>query len=564
MGKIKILDADVYEKIAAGEVIERPLSVVKELVENSIDAGADEISVSLTDGGKAVIRVEDNGQGFDPDDIATAFRRHTTSKLVRLSDLDRISTLGFRGEALPSILEVSRVSLRTAGNSDGAGVSAEFREREMVRRQAVACNRGTRIEVKDLFYNFPVRKKFLKSDRTELNQVTAFLEQCCLANFHISFSLQHNGKPVFVYKKTASLRERIYQLFGKEFLESLQEISFEQEPFQVYGFASRISTGAGHKKHQYFFVNRRPVREKTLFAALNQTYGNYLEKSRSPVAILQFEVPSADIDVNIHPMKLEVKFRDSGRVFRFLKTAIDRSLGRGQPLAGPGPGFLAEGSLTGSSGTHSADRPDAGSGWMSQPGLFGHQTEPKMGFSVIGQFLDSYVLVEKEGELLIIDQHNAHERIHFDRIKRQYRDNKVESISPLFPLVVELSPSEKIALDAGKLELLESMGFEIRPLSGHAVDVKKFPRVLEEPLVRDVVTAIIHLREPGEMAPEDRVFSEIACRSAIKVNHRLYPEEMKQLVADLFQTSNPDFCPHRRPVITRISREEIEKRLKRK
>ena len=569
MGKIKILKADVYQKIAAGEVIERPLSVVKELVENSIDAGADDIAVSLTEGGKSAIRVEDNGQGFDPEDIETAFKRHSTSKLSELSDLDRISTLGFRGEALPSILEVSRVSLNSADNDDGAGVMAEFKNREMIRRQAIAWKRGTRIDVEGLFYNFPVRQKFLKSERTELNQVVAFLEQCCLASFHISFSLQHNGKNVFEYKKTASLRERIYQVFGKEFLEALQEIDFRQPPCILYGFGSSINTGTGHKKHQYFFINRRPVREKTLFAALNQTYGPYLEKSRSPVAILHLDVPPQDIDVNIHPMKLEVKFRDSGRVFTFVKTAIELSLGGKGPFTprGPGQHFPAGIDRSGKNGIFASGRPDAGtadSGWIAQPGLFDRQQASEAGFSILGQFLDSYILVEKDGELLIVDQHNAHERIHFDRIKNQYQNQQVASISPLFPLVLELTPSEKTALDRDKLELLDHLGFELRPLSGNAFDVKKFPRILEERLVRDTVLAIIHLRQEEDMNLEDRVFSEIACKSAIKVNRRLYPEEMERVVSDLFQTSNPEFCPHRRPIIIRISREEIEKRLKRK
>jgi DNA mismatch repair protein MutL len=568
MGKIKILDANVYEKIAAGEVIERPLSVVKELVENSIDAGADDISVFLTDGGKRAIRVEDNGQGFDPDDIETAFKRHSTSKLTELSDLDRISTLGFRGEALPSVLEVSRVSLESANNDDGAGVMAEFRDRQMVAVRAIACNRGTRIEVEDLFYNFPVRKKFLKSDRTELNQITAFVQQCCLANFHISFSLDHNGKTVFRYKKTASLRERIYQVFGKEFLDGLQEISYGQPPVSITGFASRTNAGAAHKRHQYFFVNHRPVREKTLFAALNQSYGNYLEKSRSPVAILLIEVPPGEIDVNVHPMKLEVKFKDSGQIFKFMKIAIDLSLGGGKPFAAMRDDRGQPGGFSRTEpGTAADGRPETGiseSGWISQPGLFDRHPGPEASYSIIGQFQDSYILVEKDGELLVIDQHNAHERIHFDRIKGQYRERKVVSITPLFPLVIELTPSEKIALDNDRLDLLERMGFELRALSGNAYDVKKFPRILEERLVRDVVLAILHLEEGEDIQLEDRVFSEIACKSSIKVNHRLYPEEMRQIVGDLFRTSNPNFCPHRRPIITRITREEIEKKLKRK
>ena len=278
--RVKILKTDVYQKIAAGEIIERPLSVVKELVENSIDSGADDIAIRLVGGGIVRISVEDAGRGFDPLDIEIAFQRHTTSKLTELEDLDRLRTLGLRGEALPSILEVSRVELKSANNRQGRGIAAVFEKGKMISRQEIGFNQGTLIEVRDLFYNFPVRKKFLKSERTELNRITAFLEQCCLANYDISFSLENNAKSIFAYEKTSKLKDRIYQVFGKDFLDSLQEIRLEESLFGLSGFASRLNTGAATKKRQYFFVNQRPVREKTLISSLNRSYQKYLEKSQ--------------------------------------------------------------------------------------------------------------------------------------------------------------------------------------------------------------------------------------------------------------------------------------------
>jgi len=325
MGKIKELEAEVFRKIAAGEVVERPFSVVKELVENSIDAGADEIRVEIREGGKSLIKVSDNGEGFEPDDVETAFKRHSTSKITQLSDFNELDTLGFRGEALPSILEVSKITLKSACNNEGKGISCRLENNQITEKEEIAFNKGTTIEVRELFYNFPVRRKFLKSERTELNQIVSFLEQTALTNFHISFSLSNNDKTVFMYNKTPALKDRIYQVFGKEFLDTLQEVDFENNQYQVTGFISKLNTGVSVKKYQYFFVNKRPIREKTLFASLNNTFRDYLEKSRSPIAILALKIPPSEIDVNIHPMKLEIKFENSSAIYQLLRWAIESS-----------------------------------------------------------------------------------------------------------------------------------------------------------------------------------------------------------------------------------------------
>lgn len=568
MGKIKLLKSNVYKKIAAGEVIERPHSVVKELVENAIDAGADDIAVQLMMGGKAKIVVEDNGEGFDPSDVETAFQRHSTSKITELNDLDNLLTLGFRGEALPSIGEVSRVRLSSSSTHSGMGVRVVLEQGKTVEKEEIAFRKGTRIEVKDLFYNFPVRRKFLKSDRTELNRIVSFMEQIALAHHDISFSLSHNGRSLFDHKGSASLRERVYQIYGKGFLDGLQELHFSQDPHSLNGFVSRLNTGVGHKRNQYFFVNRRPVREKTLIASLNQTCQRFLEKSRHPVAIMMLDIPPSEIDVNIHPMKLEIKFKDTGRIYQLVKRAITLSLtGSAGPLSGIGPS--PDGTFTGPdrSGRGVSEKGVARQQWAVEqdpsrelfPGDFAGDD-----FTLIGQYRRSYILIEKDDALLIVDQHNAHERINFDKFKDQFLRNRVVSISPLFPLVLELSPSEKVRLDADHMDLLRKLGFELRPLSGNAFDVKKFPQILEERSVKEVIRSLL---VPGpEAAPDfsDRVLAEVACKSAIKVNHTLHPEEMRTIVRDLFNTSNPHFCPHKRPIIIRFSLEEIEKKMKRK
>ena len=557
MGKIKPLDAEVYRKIAAGEVVERPLSVVKELVENALDAGATEIAVILEAGGKRRIRVEDDGEGFAPEDIEPAFQRHSTSKLARLEDLDRLHTLGFRGEALPSILEVARVSLETADGEGGSGLRVVFEDGRVSAREEIACPRGARIEVRDLFHNFPVRRKFLKSDRTELGRVQDFLEQMALAHFAVSFSLTHNGRELFRFERTDSLRDRVYQVLGREQLDRLQEIDHAPAPCRVSGLISRLNTGVPSKKYQYFFVNGRLVREKTLFAALNRTFEAFLEKHHAPVAVLMVDVPAEDVDVNIHPMKLEIRFRDSGAVFHLVREAIVAAFSGTRDGTGVAP-----------------DLPAAPAGAVQRDGFFAPSTEGRAralfaeetageDFRLIGQYRDSYILVEREGSLLVIDQHNAHERVNFDRLKRAYRENGVDAISPLFPVVIDLPALERSRLDETRLSLLAGLGFEITPLSGGAVDVKKFPRILDERQLGDVILALLALKKEGEDL-EDRVLAEVACKGAVKVNHRLHPEEMRQIVRDLFACENPHFCPHRRPIIVDIGLEEIEKRLKRR
>ncbi len=607
MAKVKTLREDVYKKIAAGEVVERPLSVVKELVENSIDANADDIKIEIVDGGKQLIKVIDNGSGFDPEDIVPAFSNHSTSKISELSDFDTLTTLGFRGEALPSILEVSRIEIKSANNNEGRGVFYVFENGQPVRKDEIAFNQGTSIVVKDLFYNFPVRKKFLKTERTELSQIIAFLEPVCLVHYDKSFELVHNNKTVFVYKKAAGLKDRLYQVLGKDLLDSLQEVNYRENNYRIGGFISRLNTGLSVKKHQYFFVNRRPIREKTLVAALNNTFQRFLEKSRSPAAILMLTVPPHEVDVNIHPMKLEIKFENAGAIYQAVKNAIESTFGVADEFRGdrdfPGSSPFPYGAPSGfnrpyrgpsggpGGGGGGGDYPrqewqfpgtnrgsgSAAAGFQAQepqPQSDFNQTQMFAGsfldeesFSIIGQYRNSYILVEKNQALLLIDQHNAQERINFDQLKKEYQEDKITSISPLFPLVMELSPSEASQLDSAKLELMEKIGFRLEPLGGNTYDIKTFPQVLGEKNIKDAVRTIIHMgvdSKEDEAGFEDQVLAEVACKSAIKVNHRLHPDQMKTIVTNLFNTSNPYFCPHQRPIIVEFTLEQIEKLLKRK
>ena len=556
MSKIRLLREEVYRKIAAGEVIERPVSVVKELVENALDAGADEIKISVVGGGKDLIRVEDTGQGFAPDDIETAFQRHATSKLTELADLDSLLTLGFRGEALASMNEVADIELRTSNNYEGNGVFCQFENGRRVLRKEAVSTRGTSIAVGNLFRNFPVRRKFLKGDPHELKLIATFLEQTTLAHFSVAFELQNNGKTVFTYAKTSRLDERIYQVFGGDFLDGLQAVDFSDGDYRLHGFVSRVHRGVSQKNRQFFFVNFRPVREKTLIAALNRTFEPYLEKGKNPAAVLLLEVSSADIDVNVHPMKLEIRFRDGSRVYTLVKSAIEGALS----LSETGSGLFVPAA---------EERGAADSRWVASDSAFLQNsllpTEPgdRDPFQILGQYMNSYIVMEKKGDLLIVDQHNARERVLFDRLKTGVLAERAPSAQTLFPVILDLSPSEKEDLSGEKIEWLHRAGFEIRFLGGPAVEILSFPTAIDERNVREAFLAVVHLHG-DENRLEERRLAEIACKSAIKVNHRLTVGEMQSIVRDLLASSNPHFCPHQRPIFISFSLGDIEKLLKRR
>jgi len=553
VSKIRSLREDVFHKIAAGEVIERPLSAVKELVENAIDAGAGAIRIAVWNGGKSLIKVDDDGEGFADEDVEVAFQRHSTSKLVELSDFDHLRTLGFRGEALPSILTVADVTLKTADNDSGNGSRYVFQEGKVLSRSAAACQRGTSVEVRNLFHNFPVRRKFLKSDQAELNQISAFVDQISLAYPAIAFSLSSNNRLLADYSKTDKAEERIYQVFGREFLDDLQAVCQAGDKLQIEGFISRPGKGLPVKNRQFFFVNRRPVREKTLLSSFQAAFAPFLEKGRFPAGILWLNVDPAEIDVNIHPMKLEVRFRDSSLIYLFIKELVERAM---QPTSGAAtiPPGASESPLP-----PAAESPARGA-------LFPDHQAPRDDFQLIGQYRDSYILIERNERLLIVDQHNAQERVIFDRLRKAIRGSEkvaVPAAAPLFPLIIDLSPSEKSQLDEARQHFLSRAGFEIAWHSGDALEVKAFPQSVSESNLRDALLAVIHLPSV-EVDFEEHALAEIACHSAVKVNRRLFPEEMRALVRELWQTSNPFLCPHRRPIVIELTPEEIEKRLRRR
>ena len=583
MNRIAVLPASLAQKIAAGEVIERPVSVVKELGENAIDAGATAVTVDLAGGGKTLIKVRDDGWGMSRADAELALIRHATSKIAREEDLFAISTLGFRGEALASIAAVSRFALRTSEGGADPGTLIESEPEGTFRVKDVAFPRGTEIEIRDLFFNLPARRKFLRSDASELGMIVKLLTNIALAHPGLRLTVSHGPRTVLSCPPVGSLRERLYQLHGNEVLDKLMEVELSDGPVRIVGFASRPPYGRPDRTRQAFFVNRRPVRDKILGAALNQAFSGLLEKGLSPEAFLFVEVPFGDVDVNVHPAKTEIRFRDSQFLFPLLRRAVERARTRAlgvmdlpEILAGKFGGFSqAEAQSAGETPGLSIEQaifrfkvaenrePLGSSEVFARPEELGAARETAVGPLVLGQYASSYILAEEAGDLLVIDQHNAHERVLFDRFADIDRRKKWPIKMSLIHLVFELSPAQIVGLEAGG-EALQSSGFRIEPMGGRSYALREYPDVFQPEEALAVALATIEESKVRAATPDkDRVLATMACKSAIKAGQPLPKEKMEFLVRELFRTSNPGVCPHGRPIVVRIARSQIDRGMRR-
>jgi DNA mismatch repair protein MutL len=566
MNKIILLPTKVSQKIAAGEVIERPFSVVKELVENSLDAGSTQIRVDVTKGGKQLIRVSDNGHGMSRKDASICFERHSTSKLAQEEDLDRITTMGFRGEALPSISAVSRVSLKT---SDGTGEKGTWIEREgetMLRCDDVAFPRGTSIEVKDLFFNLPARQKFLRSERAELSRIAKYLTQIALAFPEVRFSLQHGNRRVFDYPAVSNLKERLYQIHGKSALERLIDVDYEEDRRAVSGFVSRPPAGRKDRSLQLTYVNKRLVKNRMIQASLNQSFQGYLEKDRFAEAFLFLTLPYDEVDVNVHPTKAEVRFKESQPIFYLIQAGITQAITKELGIKEVIP---VQPEIRESLRTDQKYQPPL----MKFPDrmevltktILSPETKTESGFPrVLGQYLDTYIVAADEKGILIIDQHNAHERVLFERYTEIDQKQKWPRKMPLLPMVFDLSASLVLNLEQN-LSLLEGVGFRVENMGGRSFALKEYPDIFKEDEAKQVFLSLLEgVPEEKALDKKGTLIATLACKSAVKAGQSLVFEKMNYLVEELFRTSNPSLCPHGRPIILKIGRSQIEKEISRK
>ncbi|MBC7349381.1 MAG: DNA mismatch repair endonuclease MutL [Candidatus Aminicenantes bacterium] len=585
MGRIKLLLPEVASKIAAGEVVERPVSVVKELVENSLDAGATEIKVELVDGGKKLIRVQDNGSGLTQEDVALCFKRHATSKISTEADLERIATLGFRGEALASISAVSRVTLKTSDGSGERGYQVEREGEKLLRFIESAFPRGTMVEVRDLFFNLPARRKFLRSDRSELSLVVQFLTTMALAFPGVKFVLVSNNKETINCPAVSSVGERVYQLFGKKVLDNLMSLDYEEENYRISGLSSRPFSGRLDRQHQFFFVNRRPVKDRMLTAALTQAYLGILEKQKNPEGFIFLDIPFDQVDVNVHPAKAEVRFRDPQRVFRLILRAVDMAareeslvkpilVGEEKPeteetrLEGKETGFLSQQTISqGASGPSSGEAKallaPEGKPASFRPGVIAEtasEREPAP-IRVLGQYLNSYIIAVSEEAVFIIDQHNAHERILFEKFRQLEEKRAWTARQMLFPPVIDLTPKQQLVYREIQTEL-ESLGFRLEPMGGLSFALKEYPDIFQEAEASAILLSLLEEEEEGKFqSRREKILATMACKAAVKAGKVLTVEEMDFLASELFATENPGLCPHGRPVVIRLDRSRIERTL---
>jgi len=588
MGKIQRLPADLANQIAAGEVVERPASVIKELVENAIDAGARRVSITAEFGGKKLIRVEDDGEGMDPDDARLAIERHATSKIRRADDLERIATLGFRGEALPSIASVSHFVLKTRARGTSTGTDIRVNGGAVSSVSETGMPEGTSIEVSDLFYNLPARRKFLKSDAAEAAQVSRIVTQLALCYPEIGFTLTSSGRKVVQCPPVATLRDRLFQLYGER--NDLVEVRRNGGDVKVVGYVAALAEQGPTRGPQNVFVNRRIVKDRTIAHAIIDAYSVASIKERSPEVHLFIEMPHDALDVNVHPTKAEVRFRDQSYIHQVIRRTLGDAIGRGPapewtlepPRIGePQPSTLP---LPAHYGTTFPSRwsaaplaPLAPHAPFAPPGPPAEGAVAPTGESAVapqirpmmplGQFRDTFIIAVDDEGIAIIDQHVAHERVLFERITERLTGGRLESQRLLEPMLIDLPPSGRQALLSHAADL-ERLGFELEEFGGDALRVSAYPAVLRREECEAAVRALAEDLEGldrGSRVDEaiKRIAATMACHAAVKANYPLTPEKMAHILDELRRTAYSTICPHGRPVMLRLTRREVEKNFQR-
>ena len=576
MSPIRLLSDLLINKIAAGEVVERPASVVKELVENAIDAGARSITVELKDAGRQLIRVTDDGVGMTREDLDLALQRHATSKISDETDLDAIGTLGFRGEALPAICAVSRFEIRSCPRGSAVGTLLRGAGGSIDARLDVAAESGTAVETQDLFFNTPARLKFLRSAPSELAFTLRLLQGIALSRPDLQLRVLHHGKAVLAAPVTNTLRDRVGALLGFETSQAMLDVLHTQGVVRITGLLAPPQRARGNRDEITLIVNGRPVRDTALTQSLVEGYRPTLPRHQFPVAVLGIEVPLPEVDVNVHPTKAWVRFRSprliQEAVFRAVQDAL-RSARVVQPqqgLATPGESMGGD-AAAGTSVTWGSAEIVSGSSLPAdiQGALFRERLAPfgpgRFG-NVIGQLQDTFVVSASEEEVFFIDQHVAHERVLFEQLKRELATGPLASQALLFPQSLELGPG-KAALLAEWQGDLENLGFALEDFGGSSVLLRAVPSLLKGAEPRRLIEGL--LDEVGAPAAKpdspivDRALAFVACRAAVKAHAPLQREEMTRLLADLSATETPYFCPHGRPIVSRLSLKEIKRELRR-
>ena len=664
--KINVLPQTIANMIAAGEVVERPASVVKELVENSIDAGAKSVTVEIKKGGMSYIRISDDGCGIEPEDVLTAFKRHATSKIKTQADLDAIYTLGFRGEALASIASVAKVDIFTKTKDTSFGYTASIEGGEVTDSGEAGCPDGTTIVVRDLFYNTPARMKFLKNDATETSYVTDIVHKMILSNPAVSIKLIVNGKTTVSSSGDGNLESSVRAVFGRDYISHMNKVSFEDGGIKVWGFVGTNALARKDRRQQVFFINGRYIKSKIISAALSEAYQNVMMSGRFPVAVLLVELMGNFVDVNVHPTKTEVRFSDDKKIYSAVFWAVKNALASKKyvpeidlsrkreiedtmkvrreiskeknnatqvdinllkdtyiksqhaekkedaPQKDTKP-YVKEDTqdiskkietntfFSGADVSYFKEEPSSDTGYKEHTAdislgfkvdkpletddkkeetpiekttevQIGKNTEPQIkykaniDFAIAGQIFDTYIIVQKDNEMIIIDQHAAHERIYFEELVEAYRQKEMTSQLLMMPSTVDFDPTDfDIAMQ--NIDIFSSLGFEIEEFGSSSIIVRSVPYAMKEDEIKDTISEIVSHLSSGTKDIKKSIMEEIlhtmACKKALKGNTKLGAREMEALCEKVLSFDSINTCPHGRPIMTSMTKYELEKNFKR-
>jgi len=566
--KIKQLDPKLANQIAAGEVVERPASVVKELLENSLDAKSTEIHVMVEMGGTRLIKIRDNGSGIGKEDLALALSRHATSKIASIEDLVAVGTLGFRGEALASIASIARLTLTSNDNEGQSGWSVTGETPEI---SPAPHPRGTTVEVRDLFFNTPARRKFLRTERTEYQRIDEVLRKASLSHPNVSLTLSHNGKLLRQYRACLTEQDehrRLSATFGPSFLENALYFSEENHGMRLSGWVSLPTYSRSQSDQQFFFVNTRPIRDKLITHAVKQAYSDVLYHGRQPVFALFLELDPKDVDVNVHPTKHEVRFRDSRNVHDFVFRSTHKLLADVRPddvIAPTADNFLASvpvqsnfsmqrGSRVGEQVQHYAEL------LRNDPvPLITDSDIPPLGYAV-AQLHGIYILAQNERGMVIVDMHAAHERITYERLK--VADDGVKKQPLLVPMTIAVSAAESVVVE-DHADHLRELGFDITKASEESLIIRGIPALLargnSEQLVRDVLSDLLEFGSTARIEEQhDEILSTMACHGSVRANRKLSIQEMNALLRDMEETERSGQCNHGRPTFCELTVADLD------
>lgn len=632
MSDIKLLDKSVWGKISAGEVVEKPASIVKELVENCIDAHANNITIEIKNGGTTYICVQDDGSGIKHDQISLAFLPHATSKLNSIDDLYKLQTMGFRGEALASICAVSKVSLTTKTDEDIIGQKVVVQGGEIQSSSEIACNRGTCVVVEDLFFNTPARAKFLRKNKSEENDITSYVEKLMLSNSNINFKYIIDNK--LIYNTTnCSLLDIIYTIYGREVAENMIEVNYSKGDYKVYGYTCKPSFCKSNRTYQSLFVNKRFCINQMISTSISRAYENFLMKGKFPVYVLFLTLPTESVDVNVHPNKLEVKFDNSQHIYGLFNDAVFYALStqthivdalqdevgvsESEPIVfnkvekNEGVSFVNK---IKNQNIALKEQQVSGNNYVSEIN-YNDQISEKSSFAfnqtyesnarplevpiyatptyenkielhtsqniqkekdnynklfdstkrIIGVAFKTYIIVEKDDNLYMIDQHAAHERFLFDKFMKQVENNDVLVQNLLVPYILNVNSKEEEFIESN-IELLQSYGFEIEYFGSNSYKISSIPMLIQNVNLKEYFDDMLkdigyQIKKPNEI--KRRMIATMACKSAVKAGNTLSDNEIETLLNMLKENNNTLLCPHGRPIVLMFTEKELEKMFKR-